>query len=73
MSDRIFGCVTFWHPEKGFGFVKPDHIGDNVFVHFSQIRKTGLPELSRGQRVSYELGPDRNGRVMAVNIELVGS
>ena len=73
MSDRIFGVVTFWQSEKGFGFVKPDHIGDSVFVHFSQIRKTGLSELSRGQRVSYELGPDRNGRAMAVNIELVGS
>ena len=73
MSDRIVGCVTFWQSEKGFGFVKPDRVGDNVFVHFSQIRKTGLSELSRGQRVSYELGPDRNGRAMAVNVELVGS
>jgi cold shock CspA family protein len=53
--------------------VKPDHVGDNVFVHFSQIRKTGLSELSRGQRVRYELGPDRIGRAMAVNVELVGS
>ena len=73
MSDKIVGCVTFWQSEKGFGFVKPDRVGDNVFVHFSQIRKTGLSELSRGQRVSYELGPDRNGRAMAVNVELVGS
>jgi CspA family cold shock protein len=72
MSDRIFGAVTFWQSEKGFGFVKPDHVGDNVFVHFSQIRKTG-PELSRGQRISYSLGPDRNGKAMAVNVELVGS
>jgi CspA family cold shock protein len=73
MSDRIFGCVTFWQSEKGFGFVKPDHIGDNVFVHFSQIRKTGLSELSRGQRISYALGPDRKGKMMAVNVELIGS
>jgi cold shock CspA family protein len=74
MSDREFGCVTYWNPERGFGFVKPDDgIGDSRFVHFSQIRKTGLSELSRGQRVSYALGPDRNGRAMAVNVELIGS
>jgi CspA family cold shock protein len=73
MSDRIFGCVTFWRADRGFGFVKPDHLGDSVFVHASQIRKTGLSELSRGQRVSYELGPDRNGEAMGVNVELIGS
>jgi CspA family cold shock protein len=72
--DRFFGCVTFWRADKGFGFVKPDDgISDNAFVHVSQIRRTGLPELSRGQRVSYSLGPDRNGEAMAVNVELIGS
>jgi CspA family cold shock protein len=73
MSDRFFGCVTFWQSEKGFGFLKPDHICDSVFVHFSQIRNSGLSELSRGQRVSYALGPDRKAKMMAVNVELVGS
>jgi len=74
MSDREFGCVAFWNPERGFGFVKPDDsIGDSRFVHVSQITRTGLSELSRGQRISYALGPDRNGRAMAVSVELVGS
>jgi CspA family cold shock protein len=74
MSDRKFGCVAFWNPERGFGFVKSyDGISDSKFIHLSQIRKTGLSELSRGQRVSYELGPDRKGNMMAVNVELVGS
>jgi cold shock CspA family protein len=51
--------------------VKPDDgFGESRFVHFSQIRKTGPSELPRGQRVSYALGPDRNGKLMAVNIEL---
>jgi CspA family cold shock protein len=71
MIDRVFGCVTYWQSEKGFGFVKPDHIGDSVFVHASQIR--GLSELCRGQRISYALGPDRKGKMMAVNVELIGS
>jgi CspA family cold shock protein len=70
-DDRFFGCVTFWRADKGFGFAKPDDIGDSVFVHASQIR--GLSELCQGQRISYELGPDRRGKMMAVNVELVGS
>jgi cold shock protein len=73
-DDRFFGCVTFWRADKGFRFVKPDGgISDNAFVHVSQIRRTGLSELSRGQRVSYALGPDRSGKAMAVNVELIGS
>ena len=72
-DDRFFGCVTFWRADKGFGFAKPDDIGDSVFVHASQIRKTGLSELRRGQRISYALGPDRRGKMMAVNVELIGS
>ena len=73
-DDRFFGCVTFWRADKGFGFVKPDDgISDNTFVHASQIRRTGLSELSRGQRVSYELGLDCKGKMMALNVELIGS
>jgi cold shock protein len=69
-TDRFFGCITFWRADKGFGFANPDDIGDSVFVHASQIRKIGLSELTRGQRVSYGLGPDRMGKMMAVNVEL---
>jgi cold shock CspA family protein len=32
MSDREFGCVAFWNPERGFGFVKPDEAGMVVSV-----------------------------------------
>jgi CspA family cold shock protein len=73
-DDRFFGWVTFWRADKGFGFVKPDDgIIDNALVHVSQIRRTGLSELSRGQRVSYGLGPGRKGKMMAVNVQLIGS
>ena len=69
MTDRMTGTIKYWNAEKGFGFINPDGFGDSVFCHFSQIRKTGLSELPRGQRVTYETGPDRNGRQMAVNLE----
>ena len=73
MSDMEFGCITYWNPERGSGFLNPDDgFGYSRFVHFSQIRRTGLSILPRGQRVSYSLGPDRNGKMMAVNVELLG-
>jgi CspA family cold shock protein len=70
MSDREFGCVTYWNTDRGFGFVKPDDgVGDSRFIHVSHIKKAGSSELPRGQRISYALGPDRDGRAMAVSVE----
>jgi acyl-coenzyme A thioesterase PaaI-like protein len=43
---------------------------ESVFVHYSQITKTGLTQLPEGQRVSFEIGPGREGGTMAVNVEL---
>jgi cold shock CspA family protein len=42
MSDREFGCVTYWNTDRGFGFVKPDDgVGDSRFIHVSHIKKAG--------------------------------
>jgi cold shock CspA family protein len=50
MSDREFGCVTYWNTDRGFGFVKPDDgVGDSRFIHVSHIKKAGSSELPRGQ------------------------
>jgi cold shock protein len=70
MVDRQVGKVRFWHEAKGFGFILPDGAFESVFVHFSQIRKTGLTQLPQGQRVSFDVGPAKDGRTMAVNVEL---
>jgi cold shock protein len=69
MTEKISGKVRFWG-DKGFGFILPDGAFESVFVHYSQITKTGLTLLPEGQRVSFEIGPGREGRTMAVNVEL---
>ena len=50
--------------------MKPDDgVGDSRFIHVSHIKKAGSSELPRGQRISYALGSDRDGRAMAVSVE----
>ena len=65
------GTVKWFNTQKGYGFINPDEEGNDVFVHITAVQNSGLNELNEGQRVSYELAEQRNGRVAAVNLSLV--
>ena len=64
------GTVKFFNTEKGFGFIKPDNGGADIFVHISAVQASGLPGLVKNQKVSYETEPDKRGKgPKAVNLE----
>ncbi|KQQ82038.1 MULTISPECIES: cold-shock protein [Aureimonas] len=64
------GTVKFFNTEKGFGFIKPDNGGADIFVHISAVQASGLPGLVENQKVSYETEPDKRGKgPKAVNLE----
>jgi len=68
------GTVKFFNSEKGYGFIKPDSGGADIFVHISAVQASGLPGLTENQKVSYETEPDRRGKgPKAVNLTVVGS
>jgi CspA family cold shock protein len=65
------GTVKFFNTEKGFGFIKPDNGGPDVFVHISAVQASGLPGLSENQKVSFDTEPDKRGKgPKAVNLRL---
>ncbi len=64
------GTVKWFNPTKGFGFIKPDNGGSDVFVHISALQKAGLRTLNDNQRVEYELATEK-GKTAAVNLKLV--
>lgn len=67
---RQTGTVKFYNDEKGFGFIKPDDGGADVFVHVSAIERSGLGQLTQGARISFETEPDKRGKgPKAVNLE----
>lgn len=63
------GTVKWFNNKKGFGFIVPDGGGTDVFVHISAVEKSGLQGLNEGQKVNFELAPDRQGRMTAVNLQ----
>ena len=64
------GTVKWFNATKGFGFIKPEEGGDDVFVHISAVEAAGLKGLNDDQPISYELVEDRRGRMSAGNLEL---
>ena len=59
------GKVKWFSATKGFGFIAPDDGSKDVFVHISAVEKAGLSGLEEGQKVSYEIETQRDGRTCA--------
>ena len=51
-DDRETGSVKWFNVSKGFGFITREN-GDDVFVHFRNIRGRGHRSLNEGQRVKF--------------------
>ena len=56
------GVVKFFNAERGYGFIKPDDGGRDVFVHITAVERAGLKDLIEGQRISFEVEPDKKGK-----------
>ena len=55
------GTVEFFKDDKGYGFIRPDGGGKDVFVHHSVIQMDGFKNLKRGDRVEFEITDDPKG------------
>ena len=67
------GTVKFFNGERGYGFIKPDDGGRDVFVHITAVEHAGLKSLAEGQRIQFEVEPDKKGKgPKAVNLVITG-
>ena len=67
------GVVKFFNGERGYGLIKPDDGGRDVFVHIPAVEQAGLKGLNEGQRISFDVEPDKKGKgPKAVNLVVTG-
>lgn len=64
------GTVKWFNPDKGFGFISPDEGGEDLFVHFSEIKSEGFKTLDEGAKVEFDVGTGREGKKQAQNVRV---
>ncbi|WP_225767689.1 cold-shock protein [Inquilinus sp. Marseille-Q2685] len=66
------GTVKWFDAQRGFGFITPDEGGKDTFVHITAVERSGLGQLTQGQRLGFDLVADqRSGKPTADNLKAV--
>jgi len=69
-SGEQGGSVATYFEAKGFGFLRPDDGGRDIFFHVSRLVEGLATDLRPGTRVLYELGMDRTGKMAASSVRI---
>ena len=56
------GTVKWYNARKGYGFITPDDNSEDVFVHATALKSSGLKKLYTGSEVTYETDQDEKGK-----------
>lgn len=78
VSGRVVRAPVKWfHPVKGYGFLKPEDGSDDVFCHLTAVQESGRDTLPSGAVVTCEIVPGDKGpqvsRILSVEPPTVGA
>ncbi|OHV15910.1 cold-shock protein [Methylorubrum extorquens] len=65
------GTVKWFNADKGFGFIRPDAGGGDVFMMAQDVQAAGLKRLDEGQKVTFKPVDAEGGKVAAKNIKVL--
>jgi CspA family cold shock protein len=69
---RRVGVVKFWNVERNFGFIAPEDGGEDAFLGLGALEAADIGPPKAGDKLSFVIGLDRQGRRRAEDIEPVG-
>jgi CspA family cold shock protein len=63
------GTVKFFNADKGYGFIKPDDGSNDVFLHISDVQRSGLQDVREVDKLEFDLQRGQQGKVSACNLK----
>jgi len=65
------GTLKMWNDEKGYGFIRSDDGGEDVFMHRSVLPEG--EEVGQGDSVRFDVVyDDQKGKTKAANVSITG-
>lgn len=70
MAERIQGKVKWFNEDKGYGFIEREDGGEDVFLHYSELKDAGrgFKTIEEDAAVEFEVEPGPKGP-KAVNVQ----
>ena len=65
------GTVKWFNATKGYGFIQPDDGSKDVFVHVSDVQRSGLQGLNEGDKIDFELQKGQQGKISAGDLRKI--
>jgi len=63
------GNVKWFNATKGYGFIQPEDGSKDVFLHISDVQRSGLQDVREGDKLEYELQRGQQGKISATNLK----
>ena len=65
------GEARWFNYKKGYGFISQEGSEEDIFVHISAVKASGIAKLQEGQKVEYEIKEQDNGKMAAEDIKSI--
>lgn len=70
--NRMTGVVAFYNRQRGWGFIVPDDLTGDLFLHVSNLPRDHQ-YANEGDAVEFDIGPHdpRGSKPLAVNVRVI--
>ena len=64
------GTLKMWNADRGFGLIKDDEGGPDMFLHISALQSAGIDpdNIRKGDRLTFDVESTRDGKTKASNV-----